>query len=156
MSDLRRKKRGRPTQYNEQIAAEIIKRLMLGETLPRICADGHMPSRTTVMRWASEDRAGFSDRYMRAREMQRDAWVDDIVDIADDSTRDHRKREIADGNSAIIFDKDNVERSKLRIASRQWLMAVGGPQKYGQKVEMKHGASDVFLRLWQVVGSGER
>src|SRR5690606_9454335 len=54
-TDWRRKnmvsKRGRPSDYNAHIAAEICGRIAEGQSLREICAAEDMPSRTTVFRW---------------------------------------------------------------------------------------------------------
>lgn len=145
---------GRPTRYTAKIADEILDRLSDGETLPAICSDDRMPSRVTVMRWADEDRQEFSDRYQRARERQRDAWSDDIVTIADDGTNDYVEREQKNGDAKVIFDREHVERSKLRVSSRQWLMKVGSPHKYGDKLEATHKADEAFVAIWKQMSGG--
>lgn len=143
-------RRGRPTLYTEQLAEEILDRLSDGETLPRICADPHMPSRRTVMRWADDDPAGFSHRYRRAREMQRDAWADDIVEISDGNAAEPAQNGEKDGAK----DRSAVERDRLRVSSRQWLMKVGSPTKYGDRIEQTHRSDAAFMELWKRVGGG--
>lgn len=148
-------KKGRPTAYTPEIAAEILARLADGETLPAICEDDHIPARGTVMGWVVDDREGFSDRYHRARELQRDSWADDMVTISDDGRNDFMERKKKNGDSTFVFSRDHVERSKLRVATRQWLMKCGSPQKYGDKIEQTHKADAAFVALWQRMGGGK-
>ena len=71
-------KRGRPSAYTEELAAEICSRLASGESLKSICRDAHMPDDHRVREWARDDRAGFSPRnagYER--------WADELVEISD-------------------------------------------------------------------------
>lgn len=148
-------RRGRPTLYTPEIAAEILYRLADGETLPTICKDEHMPARVTVMKWADEDREGFYDRYRRARECQRDSWADDMVTISDDGTNDFMERQNKDGETTMVYNREHVDRSKLRVGTRQWLLKVGSPTKYGDKIEQTHKADAAFTALWQRMGGGK-
>ena len=147
--------RGRPTKYTAEIADEICRRLADGQTLPRICADPRMPARSTVIQWVIEDREGFSDSYRASRELQRDAWADDMVDISDDGRNDYRMKVTRGGEEIEVFDRDNVERSKVRVSTRQWLMKVGSPQKYGDKIEQTHKGGEAFLGLFQMMTAGK-
>ena len=44
-------KMGRPTIFTPELAREIPTRLAEGESLRKICADEHMPARSTVYEW---------------------------------------------------------------------------------------------------------
>lgn len=145
---------GHQTSYTPELADEILLRLSDGETLPSICRDDHIPARTSVIQWVIDDRDGFADRYHRARELQRDSWADDIVTISDDGTNDWMERAGKDGETKLVYNRDSVDRSKLRVASRQWLMKVGSPQKYGDKVENTHKGDAAFLAVWSQMGGG--
>lgn len=146
---------GGQTIYTREIADEICRRLSLGETLPAICKTPGMPDRVTVMGWADENRDGFCDRYLLARERQRDAWADDIVAIADDSTQDAIEKEGKNGETFTAANREFIERSKVRIQTRQWLMKVGSPRKYGDKVETTHNASAAFVDLLKMVSENK-
>src|ERR1041385_324814 len=74
-------KGGRPTGYTEEIAEEICRRIMHGETLNTICADEHMPNRVTVWRWQEQDLHGFGNRYARARLVQATTLTDEALDM---------------------------------------------------------------------------
>jgi hypothetical protein len=59
---------GRPTDYTDELAAEICERLSTEEGgLFEVCKAEDMPSRSTVYLWLSKHQA-FSDMYARARE----------------------------------------------------------------------------------------
>ena len=121
---------GRPSIYSDELAAEICDRLANGETLSRICRSPHMPDRHTILDWAIKDRAGFSLRYARARDLQLEFWADDLVEISDDARNDWMER-----NGEVQFNNENVQRSRLRADTRKWLLSKLWPDKYGERVE---------------------
>lgn len=126
---------GRPSVYTEAIAAEICARLSAGETLRQICRSEHMPDERTVRGWVLDDREGFSPRYARAREMQFEAWADEITEISDDGTNDWMERESKDGSSQTVLNGEHVQRSRLRVDSRKWLLSKLKPERYGDKLQ---------------------
>ena len=54
----------------------------------------------------------FLEQYARARELQTDIFIDEIIDIADGTEND-------------------VQRDRLRIDSRKWIASKLKPKKYG-------------------------
>lgn len=89
-----------------------------------------MPNKATVFRWLAIHNA-FSDQYARARETQADSLADEILDIADDSSRD--TYEDKDGHTKT--DQEVIARSRLRVDARKWLAGKLRPKKYGEKIE---------------------
>lgn len=127
---------GRPSSYTEALADEICERLAEGESLRSICADEHLPNKSTVFRWLAGDEQ-FATRYAHAREAQADAMVDEMTDIADDGANDWMERKNADG--ACIGWQENGEalrRSALRVSTRQWIAEKLRPKKYGSKLAL--------------------
>jgi hypothetical protein len=114
---------GRPSKYTREIADEICERISNGETLKGICRDEHMPPNQTVINWALDDRDGFSGRYAQAREVQVWGYFDDIVDIAEDGSNDWMERESENGNIQIVLNSEHVQRSRLRVDTRKWIMS---------------------------------
>lgn len=93
-----------------------------------------MPALSTVFKWLS-DHQSFSDQYTRARELQAETLVDQIIEIADDGSNDYMEKRTADGG----FDgyRENGEviaRSRLRVDARKWVAAKMAPKKYSDKV----------------------
>lgn len=130
-------KGGRPTKYSKDIGEEICERIALGESLISICRDNHMPYRSTVIRWAIDVEHEFCDTYKRAREMQQEHYLDEMVEIADDSSNDY-----VSTDDGMAFDREHVQRSKLRIETRRWIMERLGQKRYGNKQEVNHKSSD--------------
>jgi len=125
-------------KYSEEICEEICERLSQGEPLRQICRDEHMPTWRTVYRWMSEH-PDFQTSIAHARELGYDAIAEECFDIADDATNDWMERKDKQGNDIIEFNKEHVQRSKLRIWTRTQLLAKWNPKKYGdrQQIDLK-------------------
>lgn len=130
-------KLGRPSTFSQALADEICERIAIGETLTDICDEDGMPDRRTVIRWKNANEA-FCLAYVRAREDQAHSWADEIVSISDDGSRDYTKTE--DGRE--IVDHDHIQRAKLRVDTRKFLMARLAPRAYGERVALEHTGKD--------------
>lgn len=121
---------GRPSTYNETIAAEICERLAEGETLRSICRDEHTPKWQTVYKWMA-DRSDFADRIARARELGFDAIAADALEIADTPEEGVRIEHGKDGTKTT--HEDMLGHRKLRIETRLKLLAKWDPKRYGER-----------------------
>ena len=142
--------RGRPSKYTEEVADEICRRLSEGESLRAICRDDAMPEESTVRNWVVTDHEGFFAQYARAREAQADYWGDEIIEIADDGSNDYMATEHGEK-----LDSEHVQRSRLRVDTRKWLMARMAPKKYGDKVAMEHSGAGGGPLTVQIVRFGD-
>lgn len=133
----------RPTIFTEELADAICERLAAGESLVRICAGDGFPSETTVYRWLQTNPA-FRDKYAQAREVQAERMADEILEIADDASNDWMVRYTNGGGDAPgwALNGEHVQRSRLRIDSRKWLMSKMLPKKYGDKVQQELTGAD--------------
>lgn len=130
---------GRPTTYNETIAAQICVRLANGEPMTKICRDESMPAQSTVYLWLSKYPA-FVEMYTRAREDQADTLADEIVAIADEPVRGEKRVIKANGDIEVI-EADMVDHRRLRVDARKWVAAKLKPRKYGDRIEHEHGGN---------------
>ena len=103
------------------------------------------------IRLVRDDRDGFADRYAHARELQLDGIADEILDIVDDSRNDFIARESKSGDVQLVFDREHVDRTRLRVDARKWLLTKLKPQKFSDRVEQTH-KGDAFMALWQSLG----
>ena len=117
---------------------------MDGSTLSAVCRAEGMPKRTTFLDWVKKDSA-LADRYARAREIGAYAMADDLLDIADDKTRDTR---IVDGRE--VADTEWITRSRLRVDTRKWLVARILPWVFGDKPPGDAGAGEMVIRIERV------
>lgn len=125
---------GRPSIYSDELADEICQRIADGQSVREICADEDMPHMATFFRWlADEDKHKvLREQYARAKEAQAELMADEILGIADDGTNDYTERATERGTQ-VVFDGEHVQRSKLRVDSRKWLLSKMLPKKYGDK-----------------------
>ncbi len=135
------KKTGRPSDYNFEVTSAICVRLGLGESLREICRDEAMPDKSTVMRWLATHQE-FRDQYASAREAQADYYAEEIIEISDDATNDWMERKRSDGSAEEVENKEVLNRSRLRVDTRKWLMARMAPKKYGDKITQEVTGAD--------------
>jgi len=136
MSDERR---GRPTVYTDDLGQKLCDLLSEGKTLNSICKSDEFPSERTVRRWATDDNHPFSPNYALARQAGYLRMADEIVDIADSVS-------IND-----VLDPATVQRDRLRVETRKWLLSKALPKIYGEKIQIEarhehvNGLSDAEL-----------
>lgn len=130
----------RPSKFTQALADEICSRIADGESLRSICLSEGMPDKVTVLRWLADDEKHkeFCTQYVRAREAQADRLAEEILEIADDGTRDTYTDE--NGNERV--NQEVVARSRLRVDARKWLASKMAPKKYGDKVQQEISGPD--------------
>jgi hypothetical protein len=124
---------GRPSDYSEELADLICTRIADGESVRAICADDDMPDKATVFRWLAKHES-FRDQYAQAKAAQAEHMADEILDIADDGSNDWMERRAADGSTVEVVNGEHIQRSRLRVDSRKWLLSKLLPKKYGDRI----------------------
>jgi len=140
--------------YTQELADEICSLFSEGKSMRYICELEGMPSKQTLFNWF-RTKTGFVDQYARAKEESADAFADDILGIADDSTNDYMEKKNNDGSTYEALNSENIQRSRLRIDSRKWLASKLKPKKYGDKIQTEH-SGNVGLTDLTDVGLAER
>ncbi|MGM8939543.1 hypothetical protein ACS8E2_12705 [Psychrobacter glaciei] len=130
-------KGGRPTIYSEELAQVICESLMVGMSLRKICELDDMPAISTVMQWLASGKDGFMEQYAHARQVQAEYLLDELIDIADDSSKDYV---VVDGQERL--DQEHIQRAKLRIDTRKWNIEKLAPKRYGNKQQVDNVSSD--------------
>jgi len=97
-------------------------------------AQEHGVSRHALMNWLGSH----EDIYAGAREARADKLAEDIITIADDTSRDT----YIDENGKERTDSEVVARSRLRVDSRKWLASKMLPKKYGDKTTIAGDADN--------------
>jgi hypothetical protein len=148
-TETEKRGRGRPTIYTFELRDQLCRRIASGRTLRSVCRDDDMPCRETVEDWMidcdNDSKEGkpwiideFLRHYARARRIQADNVHDECIDIADDGTNDFVERAIKGGKVVVQFDKEHVNRSRLRIDARQAWLQNTEPRVYGKnRVEIQ-------------------
>lgn len=113
------------------------------------------------MRWlAEEGEAGDSlrDQYARARDAQAEVMAEDILAIADEectmvkADKHGSRDDDGAGNTEVVFDATAVQRNRLRVDARKWLLSKMAPKKYGDKVTQEHtGANGGAIQVASTV-----
>jgi hypothetical protein len=130
-----RKKGGQPSDYSDELADEICARIADAQSMRTICKADDMPCKATVFNWLRTNKE-FLDQYTRAKEESADAMQEDMLDIADDGINDWMDVNAGgDEDASWKINSEHVQRSKLRIDSRKWLMSKLQPKKYGDKIQ---------------------
>lgn len=144
------RKIGRPTKFTQKLGDIICEQLALGMSMRKVCASDDIPSMQTVFSWLRTNKE-FLEQYTRAKQESADAMAEDLLDIADDGTNDWMTREGKDGSEYEVVNSEVLQRSRLRIEARKWLMGKYKPKKYGDKlavdqtseINVKHSYEDM-------------
>ena len=114
--------------YNEDYATDVLKALHDGLTMREFCrvkqmSDPHFPNPSTFYAWATENVRGYAARYATARRAQAQHWAEEILEISEDGHNDWMERRRLDGTIVRTVDSECVQRSKLRVDTRKWLLS---------------------------------
>lgn len=126
----------RPSEYSDEIGTLICDRLIDGQSLRQICKDEAMPAKSTIFKWL-KDFPEFSDQYAHARALQMEAMAEEILDIADDTSLDTKTIERKDGTEVEVQNAEWINRCRLQVDTRKWLMSKLAPKKYGDKIQQE-------------------
>jgi hypothetical protein len=126
---------GRPKIYSPELGRLVCDAIATSsDTLPKLCATNpDFPSRRTICRWRIEF-PEFQRAYVVAKQHQVEVLVDEMLDIADDTSHDDKEIERDDGSTYIVCNTEWIARSKVRIDIRRWLATKLSPQLYGDKL----------------------
>jgi hypothetical protein len=124
---------GRKTTYTPEIGVAICERMSEGESLRAICKTAGMPPRRTIMAWKRNNKE-FQAMYREARQDLVEFWADEIIEIADDSSKDYAERVGRNGEIVQAVDHDHITRSRLMVDTRKFLMGKLHPE-YADRVE---------------------
>jgi len=76
----------------------------------------------------------FQEQYARAKQLQAELMAEDILELADDPST-------ASGD---------VQRSKLQVETRKWLMSKLAPRKYGDRIDVTSAGEALPLPSHQI------
>ncbi len=118
----------------------IIEKIEYGLSLRKSLKDEGMSSRT-FFEWLKEDE-GKQKQYAHACEERSEKIFEEMLDIADDGTNDYMTIEKGD-MLYNVEDKEVVNRSRLRIDTRKWMLSKMMPKKYGDKLDVTTNGKDM-------------
>ena len=127
---------GRPTDFSQEIADAVFTHMVEGKSVRSFCANKANPSLTTLYRWLREN-PEFRQQYESGLEMRADTHAEQLIEISEDDTGD-------------------VQRDRLKVDTRKWLMSRMKPKKYGDKITQEHTGKDGAPLNIEIVRFGER
>jgi len=149
--------KGRPSDFTAELADHICQKLSEGQTLREVCRNEGMPAESTVRGWALDDREGFSAQYTRAREIGYLAMADELLEVADDGKNDWMERRDDEDKASYVLNGEHVQRSRLRVDTRKWMLSKALPKVFGDKVTQEHvGDPEKPIRFTQIELVGVR
>jgi len=141
-----KKPKREPVRYSRALAERICERLRAGESLKSICKDDGYPYTQAVIEWVQKNKDGFADHYARARESGYLLLADEIIAIADNPVEAVKRVVKPDGEE--ITYGDAVDRSRLMVDTRKWMLAKMLPKVYGDKQQVEvSGGLDIASTL---------
>lgn len=102
-----------------------------GLSLTKACAKAGI-ARTTFREWVDAD-AALSVRYARARDDLIERLVDETLSIADTPVG---------STDSGATDTGAVQKQRLQVDTRKWLLSKLAPKKYGDKLELSGDADN--------------
>lgn len=97
----------------------------------QILQDKDKPNRDTFYKWLATDEKK-AERYAHACNIRAENIFDEMIDIADDNKKDIR----IDKDWNEIVNQDNIQRARLKVETRKWVLGKLNPKKFGDKIDM--------------------
>jgi hypothetical protein len=118
------------SKFDPDLAAKVCELIAEGLSLRQIGAKEGMPDKRDVMGWRNAI-PEFAEQYARAKDAQMEHYAEEMIAIADDGTNDWMERE-----GVLVADHEVINRSKLRVDTRKWIMAKLAPKRYGERIAL--------------------
>ena len=118
-------------QDKEKVFDEIIERIYNGESIRVILKDHGMPSTRTFYNWVDSN-PEYVKQYARACEVRADNIFEEILDISDNTSNDSIVTENGE-----IPNSEWINRSRLKVDARKWVVSKLHPKKYGEKLDIE-------------------
>lgn len=115
----------------------IFQKIEDGSSLRKALIEVKLPA-VTFYEWIDNDEPK-AKQYARACEARAETIVDEILDLADTMNADM----YLDDNGNAQLDGAAIQRSKLQVDTRKWLVGKLNPKKYGDKVDVTSGGDKI-------------
>jgi hypothetical protein len=137
---LSKKGVGAPVEWTpdrkEKAIETIFTEMAQGKSLRQILDHNDtLPSRRLFYEWMAKDSV-LSNHYEAISLLRADIMFDEMIEIADDGTRDYMTKEIGDGIEVQVLNTEHIQRSRLRIDARKWILSKMVPKKFGDKTDI--------------------
>ena len=119
-------------EQREELFTKIFSAIESGYSLRKALSYVKLSSKTFYEWLDYEGNEEKVKQYARACEDRADFMADEILDIADSSEGDL----YVDDNGDTKIDGNTVQRARIQIDARKWLMSKMAPKKYGDKIQL--------------------
>jgi hypothetical protein len=149
----------RPSKYEKKadICALVLSGMRGGMSAFKACEAAGVPQSTFNL-WLGMD-AELAAEYARAREDLIERLANETMVIADQAFTEIEEQELnAKGEPVVVKRKIavDVQRAKLQVDTRKWLLSKLAPKKYGDKIEVSGDpANPLVQRIERVVVRSE-
>ena len=131
-------KPARPIEERAIIARQVFNEMRQGLSAYKACVKIGIPQ-GTFNGWLNED-ASLAEDYARAREELHEFIAAEIIAIADAPVPSNEK-----GG----FDPGAIQKQRLQVDARKWLLSKLAPKKWGDKIEVS-GDSENPLKIERI------
>jgi len=114
-----------------QLINTICEKISEGMALRTILKSKDMPDSVTFYKWIDADKNKLK-QYVRATSERHNSIFEDIMEIADNQYKDV----IITEEGKEITNHNVINRARLRIDSRKWMLSKLEPKKYGEKLDL--------------------
>lgn len=115
----------------------ICEEMIGGKSLAKVCELDGMPSVRAVLYWRAKI-PEFDKMYRIAQQERAEAYIEEIIDIADDGSADF----VEDAEGRRRPDTEHINRSRLKVDTRKWIASKMMPRLYGDKIDLTHANPD--------------
>jgi hypothetical protein len=119
-------------EQKTKIFNSIISEIENGASLRTALKNNNNFSSHTFNDWVNEDEEK-GKQYARAKEQRTDLIFEEILNIADSQEGDVIHKDGID-----IVNHDVINRARLRIDARKWMLGKMDKNKYGDKIQTEH------------------
>ena len=123
----------------------IIEQIEGGKSVKSILDQDGYPSRSSFYNWLNENPERI-ELYKAATEIRADGVFDDMLEIADDRSKDT----FLDAQGNRQQNMTAVNRSRLQLDTRKWVLGRMNPKKYSEKLDITSGGEK--LKIVPIVG----
>jgi len=137
---------GRPSKYTPELAKEICDAIASSSKgLETLCKENpHWPAPKNINIWRRKHEE-FRIAYAQSKIDQIETLVDEILEIADDTSKDTIIKVDENENEKETYNAEWVNRSRLRIDTRKWLAAKLVPRLYGDRAVKNDEDKEDFI-----------
>jgi hypothetical protein len=118
--------------FSEEVFAEMLERIACGDSVRAICDEPGYPSRKTFYGWVLR-KEDLRERYETALVARHYALADETLEIAD---------EPVGSLESGATDTGAVQKQRLQVDTRKWILSKLVPKKYGDRVTTDLTSSD--------------